>query len=66
MTVAEMSPIQLYAVVTMALMLFSLSILGVRQWDKLESFRHKAIASLGLLGMWGLPFFIFMDVVRAG
>ena len=64
MTVAEMSPIELYATVMAALIVFSLSVLGVRQWDKLDSLRHKAIFVLGLFAAWGLPFLLFINVAR--
>ena len=66
MTVAEMSPIELYATVMAALIVFSLSVLAVRQWDKIDTFRHKAILILGLASMWGLPFFVFINVAQAG
>lgn len=65
MTVAEMSPIELYAVVTVAMMVFALSVLGVFQWKNLDTIRQKTFAGLGLFAVWGLPFVVFLNVAQS-
>ena len=61
MTVAEMSPIELYATVMAALIVFSLSVSGgwrEANGRKMDTrLRHKAIFDFGIVRcIWGLPF----------
>lgn len=65
MTVAEMSPIELYATVMSALVMFAVVLRALREWPNLDEWRQKAVFCLGLFVVTGLPLLLFLNVVQS-
>lgn len=63
MTVSEMTPMQLYAVVMAALVCFALAREGLRFFNTLEETKPKIVAAFGLAALVGLPMLIAFDVM---
>lgn len=63
MTVAELSPIELYSVVLTALVVFGLGLLGVREYPKLTTRGERTVFFAGMFALYGAPCVIALDVM---
>ena len=65
MTVAEMSPIELYSVIMTALVMFGLALLAVREYQRksIDTIPHKVIFFGGLFALCGLPVVISLSTL---
>lgn len=64
MTVADLSPIQLYGIVMAAIVISAGSLLAIRAVPNLTRKREKALAYIGLFAMLGLPVIVGLMALR--
>lgn len=58
MTVAELTPIELYCIVIAAILTVGMILLGIREYPKLTTKREKFVLFAGVGAAYGLPMLI--------
>lgn len=60
MTTIALTPLELYSVVVVAVMVCFFGVLGVKELHRLESAKERLVALGGLLAVFGLPVAVFV------